>query len=247
MPHQNRESNAGLLAKPVNSKIEKKLIAYAAAASAAGVTLLAAQPADASIVYTAINQTVSTKLPIDLNNDGIADVTIWSINIAYSQVQFASGGANNRILAAAAGNLSSASALPWGAKIGKMGAFNYSYGRMGRANFHSGCVDSNGTWHGKKNHYLGVQFSAAGQTHYGWIRMTVGNLCSDGTIQVTGYAYETIVNKPIFAGYTHEPIVEDAIELPAPARQPASLGLLALGKDGLNIWRREEDAATQNF
>ncbi len=245
MRPQNRESNTRLLAKPLNSGIEKKLIAYAAAAGAAGVTLLAAQPADASIVYTAINQTVNNSLPVDLNNDGIADLTLWSINIAYSWVQFASAGAN-RILAAP--NLSSASALVWGAKIGKIGAFQYSYGRFGRANIHSGCVDSNGIWHGKKNHYLGVQFSVAGQTHYGWIRMTVGNICSGGRIQVTGYAYETIVNKPIFAGYTHEPIVADALEpteLGTPARQPASLGLLALGKDGLNIWRREEDAVTR--
>ena len=62
---------------------------------------------------------------------------------------------------------------------------------------------------------------------------------------MSGYAYETIPNKPIIAGFTSGPEVAEGAsnQILAPTRPLASLGLLALGRDGLNIWRREEEMA----
>jgi len=59
---------------PINSKLEKKLAAYIAAAGAAAVGMLAVtQSAEAKVVFTATNVAVTQSTPIDLNNDGIAD------------------------------------------------------------------------------------------------------------------------------------------------------------------------------
>jgi hypothetical protein len=67
---------------------------------------------------------------------------------------------------------------------------------------------------------------------------------------LTGYAYETIPNKPIIAGKTEGPDESSVDEanpatLNEPTLQPSSLGLLAMGATGLPAWRREEsvDAA----
>jgi hypothetical protein len=107
-----------------------------------------------------------------------------------------------------------------------------------------------GNWLDVKNRYLGFEFVIKGKVHYGWARLSVTN--NDGfAIQgtLTGYAYETIPNKPIIAGKTEgaeESGVDEAnpATLNEPTLQPASLGLLAMGSNGLSIWRREESMST---
>jgi hypothetical protein len=49
---------------------------------------------------------------------------------------------------------------------------------------------------------------------------------------LTGYAYETIPNKPIIAGKTKGP---DVITL-----EPATLGHLAQGASGISAWREQK-------
>src|ERR1022692_4014441 len=57
--------------------LDNHLMAYVAAASAAGVTTLAlAQSAAAKIVYTPANIDVGSSYALDLNHDGIADFTL---------------------------------------------------------------------------------------------------------------------------------------------------------------------------
>ncbi len=51
--------------------------------------------------------------------------------------------------------------------------------------------------------YVGVQLNFDGQIHYGWIGIKLSFL--GGTGDVTGWAYETEPNKPIFAGEVPEP------------------------------------------
>jgi hypothetical protein len=63
---------------------------------------------------------------------------------------------------------------------------------------------------------------------------------------LTGYAYETVPNKPITAGKT-KGLDEASIEEPNAALtmstpEPATLARLAMGAPGLSIWRREESA-----
>jgi hypothetical protein len=70
----------------------------------------------------------------------------------------------------------------------------------------------------------------------------VGSVYINATL--TGYAYETIPNKPIIAGKTEGPYDGTAeapnASVPEPSSEHAMLGMLALGEPGLSIWRREE-------
>ena len=61
-----------------------------------------------------------------------------------------------------------------------------------------------GQWGGKEeNRYLGLEFRIKGKRHYGWARVSF----ISGYYTLTGYAYETIPNKPIITGKTHGPDV----------------------------------------
>jgi hypothetical protein len=83
-----------------------------------------------------------------------------------------------------------------------------------------------------KNRYLGLRFIIKGETHFGWARLNVAcNLGSKKIGLLTGYAYETIANKPIIAGKTKGP---DFITV-----QPASLGQLARGASATSGLARE--------
>jgi hypothetical protein len=79
-----------------------------------------------------------------------------------------------------------------------------------------------------------------GQTHYGWARLNVDLLVSGKTV-ITGYAYETIPNRTIHEGQTHETTASNLLPSLNPVLQNANLGMLARGADGLALWRRDED------
>jgi hypothetical protein len=99
---------------------------------------------------------------------------------------------------------------------------------------------------GVKNRYLGIKFQINGQFHFGWARITVTPTKTGFYTTLTGYAYETIPNKPIIAGATKGPDEDDQLapaSLKTHTGEPTSLGLLALGAPGLSIWRREEPVA----
>lgn len=88
-----------------------------------------------------------------------------------------------------------------------------------------------------QNRFLGVKFLIDGETHYGWVRMKV---TPHTNVEIESYAYETVADKPICA--------REVLPCPAPdggketgqnLSNGPSLGMLALGADGLDLWRRE--------
>jgi hypothetical protein len=103
--------------------------------------------------------------------------------------------------------------------------------------------------------YLGLKFIIKGKIHYGWARLHVHWHAPHISATLTGYAYETIANKPIITG---KPTGTDDVEKydpdsgafltdPIPdTPQPASLGMLALGAEGVPLWRRKESALQGN-
>jgi hypothetical protein len=245
----------------LSESISRHLNMYALAAGAGGVGLLAwAQPAEAKIVYTPANVTISGKIPVDLNHDGITDFTLSSSTFyttyyAYQELAVMPYHYGpNAIVGIANGFL--AGALPAGAHVGKARQFFPYANLMARIGFnkHNGHKRIKGQWanggKGIKNHYLGLKFFVNGEVHYGWARLKVVITSShqpQGTL--TGYAFETIAGKPIITGSTNGPhemdnIVEppDSASRTTPLRQPTTLGMLALGAPGLSIWRREESA-----
>ncbi len=235
----------------------RKLNTYALAASAAGVGVLAlTQPVEAEIVYTPAHHVINANQTyrLDLNQDGTADFELKNVFNTFSgnsagYLQILPGRDANEVWAAAHApgcgtEIFCAAALRKGDSIGPKGAFQLDF-PGGERMVASDIVSSHsGSWL-NVTRYLGLKFVIAGQTHYGWARLTVSTQRFMVTATLTGYAYETIPGKPIIAGATTGP--EEA-ESSAPASTPSSelsseattLSVLALGAPGLSIWRREE-------
>jgi hypothetical protein len=96
-------------------------------------------------------------------------------------------------------------------------------------------VDSSdwyGSWADKRDRYLGLVFEIAGKEHFGWARLSVHGFCYRCIARMTGYAYETVPGRPIVAG--------DIGLSTESASEPITLGTLALGAPGLELWRKEK-------
>jgi hypothetical protein len=234
--------------------LDRKLLGYTAAASAAGAGLLSlAQPLEAEIVYTPANETISANqtFSLDLNNDGIADF-IFSDRLSRYSFAFHRGHKNpsdtfsywvgnlealpetgNRVLI---NHSSFAAALPGGRKIAPGQKWNTAEGLMATCGSGSGVFRTSGPWHSNRSSYLGLAFSIEGKIHYGWARLNVAQSGCLITAVLTGYAYETVANKPIGSGATSE-----ASEVSSLDRPHATLRLLAQGSSGLAAWRRDEN------
>jgi hypothetical protein len=243
----------------LSQPLRKKVDLYALAAGAAGVGMLAlAHPAAAKIVYTPANLQIDIPniYEIDLNNDGKPDMQFdfgtaattgggWE-GITLSRASY-SWALSNQVVAASLDNRFAALALPTGQGIGpnrKFEAGGLIGGRITDSFSHF--LQWDGQWanggKGLNNRYAGVKFMINGEVHYGWIRVSM-NTATDGTFNttMTGYAYETIPNKPILAGATKDSDEEkSSAAVETPASEPATLGALALGAPGLSIWRRND-------
>jgi hypothetical protein len=222
---------------------------YALAASAAGVGVLAlAQCAEAKIVYTPLHKVIrpNHRYLIDLNHDGKPDFAIQNIShcdtdntctSVVSAIQYRANGVEGTL--GTRFTPPRAYALKAGARIGTGHPF------FGRKMAGAGQT-TQANWYNVTNGYLGLKLRIKGQAHYGWARVTV-KLEIGFVVTLTGYAYETIPNKPIIAGKksSDEVGLEESDATGArPTREPASLGLLAMGAPGISIWRREEPIAT---
>jgi len=232
----------------LNTTLEKNLAAYVAAATAAGVSLLAlSKPAEGKIVYTKTHEQISpnTKYQLDLNNNGTADFTLS--NISYANEPSLGAGlyiarpAGNSVRGFSSGFGKSfrhfASALPAGVKIQAGKRFKASNSVMAFTYLTTFYV-ANGQWLNATNRFLGLKFVISGGTHYGWARLSTNcaNLhCSE---LLTGYAYETVANKSIVTGKTNGPDVV--------AVQDASLGHLARGPSAVPAWRRRNSVAANH-
>jgi hypothetical protein len=236
----------------LSESVRQHLDMYALAASAAGVGVLALiQPAHAKIVYTAAHvRILADNLPfyLDLNHDGVNDFSFLNYNgVTDDMVSLGiiPVNASNEIWS----HTGYAAALREGVSIGPKGKFQRRYDElMAVVNFsHSTCQ---GPWGNVKRRFLGLKFIIKGKTHFGWARLNA--TCNAHNPQInavlTGYAYETIPNKPIIAGKTKGPQDISAEEphaaLTMPATGPCTLGLLAQGSPGPSIWRRKEWAGS---
>jgi hypothetical protein len=210
-----------------SSAFHHRLNAYALAAGAAGISLLAlAEPSAAEIIYTKANQVVGKdgNAYLDLNHDGTTDVTIENryrkgcnsldtCGTLASLVTVAPG--TNQVVYNAYG----AVAMKAGMGIGPLDVFKG--GKEVMADGSHNVSHAFGSWVNVTNRYLGVKFNISGETHYGWVRMTVltqGGVTINAT--VTGYAYESLANTPLTAGQP-----EGTADI-----ADGTLGKLALGK-----------------
>jgi hypothetical protein len=237
-------SRSNLLSESLNDWLSS----YAAAASAAGVSLLAlSQSADAKIVYTPAHITIGyggvQSYNLDLNCDGATDFvmsTVSSCDIggcffdlgAFPEKQRSGDGIEFK------GSSDSAAALYRGAAISHKQNFNTCCFVGLAAVYYStnGHRSVKGHWVNVRNRYLGLKFQIKGKTHFGWARLTVNVQGKHITAKLTGYAYETIPNKPIIAGNTKGTEDTSIGEQPKSRNdvpRPGTLGELAAGSPGL--------------
>jgi len=209
----------------LSESLHKRLSAYTLAASAAGVGMLClAQSAHARIVYTPAGVTLGDQIDhvyqiaLDLNHDGINDFALVNyLTGNFGDVVYVSPAKTGN---SAVGYRIYASALPSGVRIGggTVKRFDPAHRRMV---IESKTGPLKGPWYDVTNRYLGLKFQIRGKIHYGWARLSV-TLAQPFEIvgTLTGYAYETIPNKPIIAGKTH-------------GKDEATLGRLAQGAYGV--------------
>jgi hypothetical protein len=234
------------------------------------------QPSEAKIVYTPANVVLSCpharrdanivgivggcnqQYNLDLNHDGVTDFTIavhtedsGICNIGASADELPASG-NGAI-----GSGGYAAALMQGAPIGHSQQFQGSRRTMAFDGVEPDCREIHGgPWFNVTDGYLGLSFRRNGRTHYGWARLNVYVSAKEGFSQatLTGYAYETIAGKSIIAGQTKGAADDStnddfgpgaSLTSPVPDK-PASLGMLALGAQGVPIWRRKESVLQGN-
>jgi len=226
----------------------RRLSAYAAAAAhnphrfryttaaALGVGLLGLAPAaEADIVYTPANISISARssfLPFTfplqfagrnqltfLASKGFNAPTCFDgLGCVWEDRMSVKPGSGNGL---ALGPLAAGYRIGPRANFGNGGSIDlFAFGTS--RNPSGSFVKSSGPWAPNRSGYLGLEFQIDGQTHYGWVALSV----FEGTGDVTGYAYDTVANQPIAAGQTTE------------TPEPGTLGLLALGSLGLGYWRR---------
>jgi hypothetical protein len=263
----NQESRNGYSRKKrgvaqLNATLDKHLLAYAAAASAAGVSLLVlAQPTEAKIVYTPTNVEIAptSKTGIDLIHNGKSDFLLSNHtstpstgSIFINELKVVPRGQN--------GVQGYASVLRSGVLVGPKSKFQTSTQKM--AEFTRYCpressyctTEATGNWKNITRGYMGLKFFIHGKAHYGWARLNV-TIADNGVYALlTGYAYETIANKAILTGKTKGNEdkrsenegqaggvgkVNPAV-LGKRKSEPAGLGLLAQGAAGLDVWRKRD-------
>jgi hypothetical protein len=229
----------------ISDSLNRQLNSYALVASAAGVSVLAlAGASEAKVIYTETHQVTHAHFPlyIDLNHDGIKDFvlrTTYYVGSSCFAGLDASGYRNmnnavaGRRFSRSSYFFSAASALPAGARIGPRRKFPIHHPFMAEELFnriHTSQYSDVGPWAGKgkgvRNRYLGLKFVIHGKVHYGWARLSVTlahhRQYEDVSATLTGYAYETVPNKPIITGQTKG---SDVITV-----QPETLGELARGR-----------------
>jgi len=230
----------------LSESLSHRLNAYALAASAAGVSLLAlSQHAEARIVYKAAHVKIGhgglRLYDLDVNHDGHTDFKIGTHSSRHSSTH----GSVLSVLVSAHALRKNGIAGSW-TSDGYTLAYPFVRGReigpsqVFRANRIAGIwvvdqsfSDDTGDWC-NRTRFLGLKLRIEGHTHFSWARFNVN--CSTGnlihpkiTALLTGYAYETIPNKPIIAGKTKGP---DVVTVQAP-----SLGHLARGASAIPAWR----------
>lgn len=224
------------LSEPVHGQLNS----YALGATAACVSAFAlVPPLEAKIIYTSAHKHIGPNgyYALDLNHDGITDFSFSASVVKNTRSQFedqlsVTPTRQNGVV----GYHYTASALRSGVVVGPKRFFQYFTQKMAWVNKYCSLPGSRtcrtrtgGYWTNVTRRYLGLTFSIHGKTHYGWARLNVTTTGSGIHALLTGYAYETVPNKPIVTGKTKG---RDVITV-----QPASLGHLARGASAIPAWR----------
>jgi hypothetical protein len=242
----------------LSESVQQQLNRYAVAAIAAGVGVMAlAEPSDAKVVYTPVYKVIKpgTNYDLDLNHDGITDFTLRNyaprssryIALTETAPKSNSVAGFKEYTNDSGGYVWCASKLGGDKGIGPRRKFTNQALVLFYEAYVGGYLCETHI-PPRKNRYLGTRFQVNGESHYGWVRLSIVPIGELFKVVLTGYAYETVPNKRIITGSAHD---SDGTEQPASMKGPvspaAALGLLALGAPGLSIWRREQSVSASAF
>ena len=196
--------------KTTSKNLSKRLANYGALSAAiAGLSGINAQE---QIDYTDINPDYSG-IPdpyyiIDFDGDTANDFVVYqTVNGLYGYV-YGSNKLLGSVFAFTSSTYSSYIGLIYpfalndGAIIsgGQNSWLNQYYGFDSGFNILNVLSGAYGNWYDVSDKFLGVQFKIGANTHYGWVRLSVGTSGSSWTIK--DYAYNITPNAPILAGQT---------------------------------------------
>lgn len=244
-----------------------QLNSYRVAASAAGVAIIAcACPAEAAPICgkIALNFSDTGSYSFNPANQPISPFivaqTYNNLSSHSHSVELRGFFTPNAPSAQAVlGTSGSPANLNAGAIVGSTAKFGKgnSYGKVFQFQYFSGVT---GPFRSGHPGFVGFKFSQGGHTHYGWLRLMV-NLRSQTNyypfMSISGYGYESSPNTAIAAGscgtsaaspvrtVTSDLRMAEAVPTLPSAESgrvtPVSLGILALGSEGLLLWRERSD------
>lgn len=237
------------------NNLEKRLLTYTAAVSAAGVGLLStALPAEAKVVYTPSNIPIVTLTQLDLNKDGTPDFTFnaYSYQTHGNGIEYLKVSPDqptDEILGVASRGKFAAAALPPGYRVGPKRPFKSDLNGlyMAKVEFGTSRRTYYGPWLFVETAYLGLKFAINGEVHYGWARIKFAAPGFFQTASIAGYAYETVANKAVVTGVKKGTAQEPGTAAPDAKTSATSgtLGLLGRGAVGLATWRKTGGAEGQ--
>jgi hypothetical protein len=266
MRHVSKRRDRSRMPANLSKPIEHSIAAYALAASAAGVATLAlVTPAEAAPVCKNLSAALNYTATFAFNP---AHQSIAPFNVAQSYHTFStltSTGINRgfftpnlrgaEAVVSSKGfiaDLASGASIGSGARFGKGAGygliFTYtpSQGVSSRRHF--------GNLRFGQTNYFGFKFLISGQPHYGWVRLestiVKGGRTPSIDTKIMAYGYESSPNTAILAGSCAAASRENAAgstpsnqrvkadEMTANNAPAASLGTLALGAQGLPLWRK---------
>ena len=194
--------------------VRQPLNRFAMTAFVAAVGLLTLSwPAEARVVYTPVNATISGNgsIRIDLNHDTIIDFVILSTSElavcgnrggVRGSTKFTPKTGNGVVVS----HLTSRAELL--ARFVPIGSGNYFYNAETIITDFLICY---GGFHNTKG-YLGLEFQINGQTHYGWAQVNISASYYSTprmTTTLVDFAYETIPGKTVITGQTFAAAEED--------------------------------------
>ena len=220
----------------------KTIIKYAAIA---GVTMSVSNVTQASIVYSALDDTLNngSQRTYDFNNDSIDDVSFLHTYTSHSRGSYGDLWANglNGSLVSVSGPISVDTIIGGSTTFSDsnhLADYNYSWwsGSCGRWGCSPGGSNTShlGSWNDDYSNvtgYLAFSLNDTIGTSYGWVNLTMYHY-GGGTIN--SFGMETTHGKSIKAGDMTNTIPE-----------PGTLALLALGAVGVGFARRRKATASR--
>lgn len=188
------------------TSLAARLLGYA---TAAGATLLATTPAAAEVVYVDIPDVVrgfNAPFSLDLDGDGLDDITLAIDQSGSASYGYRTSYRRFKVeVPAGHGLFATAMSAPLGSNYALnttlawiSGATQLAFFSTAKSPGYPVDITQGGAWLGAANKFLGLRFLIGADTHYAWIRLSVGAQAQSFTI--ADYAYEDAPDTPLTTG-----------------------------------------------